>query len=293
MTYQELDQWNSPNYTAAANVPSVFGEPRNVKYITIHHWGDPAWGQTFEGVVSYLCDGNRPNPTSAHFIVEAGRSACIVSPDDAAWHAGSAQGNAESIGIECNPNERDGDYQTIGEVIAYLRGIYGDVPLVPHNHWIQTDCPGTYDLARLDAIARGTSPAPSPSPAPAPQEDDLPYSQWSNADKAALYHDIWFGVPGAPLIIDRETGQGAWPETHLASLRQRLDSSLGGAVNGIPAAVLSQKVQLPDGSTPTVASILAALLSKPAAATGTTTVTTDPSAIATAVLDAYKAQVNK
>lgn len=160
VTIQE--QWTSPNCTPNAQVPAVFGQPRNATSITIHHWGDPAWGQTFSGVVTFLCDGNRPNPTSAHYVVESGQAACIVSPDDAAWHAGSPQGNATSIGIECNPLERDGDYQTVAEVIRFIRSIYGDLPLVPHNHWIQTDCPGTYDLARLDALARGAQPAPAP-----------------------------------------------------------------------------------------------------------------------------------
>lgn len=172
MAYQELDQYNSPNYTPAAQCAQVFGEPRNPTTFTLHHWGDPSWGQTFEGVIAYLCDGNRPSPTSAHFIVEAGRAACIVSPDDVAWHAGNAHGNATSIGIECNPAERDADYETIAELIAHLRTIYGDLPLVPHNHWTQTDCPGTYDLARIDALARGAiQPAANPTPTPVPEED--------------------------------------------------------------------------------------------------------------------------
>ena len=192
VTIQE--QWTSPNCTANAQVPAVFGQPRNATSITIHHWGDPAWGQTFSGVVTFLCDGNRPNPTSAHYIVESGQAACIVSPDDAAWHAGSPQGNATSIGIECNPLERDGDYQTVAEVIRFIRSIYGDLPLVPHNHWIQTDCPGTYDLARLDALARGVAAQASTVTPITPQEGFL--MALTDQQQTDLYNRVMGGIPG-------------------------------------------------------------------------------------------------
>jgi hypothetical protein len=244
VSYQELDQWDSPNYTPAAQCKQVFGEARDVTSFTIHHWGDPSWGQTFEGVVSFLCDGNRASPTSAHFVVEAGRAACIVSPDDVAWHAGNAHGNATSIGIECNPLERDEDYQTIGELIAHLRTIYGDLPLEPHNHWTSTDCPGTYDLARIDAIARGTiQPASGGTPTPI-QEDDMSYSQWPQADKDALVKDIaakvapavWSG-PGS-WVGNRRLGHNEYAETILGSLEDRIQNEiLPQALAGIKATV--------------------------------------------------------
>jgi hypothetical protein len=94
--------------------------------------------------------------------------ACIVSPDDIAWHAGDWGANVANIGIECNPRATDADYQTIGELVAYLRGLYGDLPLYPHRHWTQTTCPGVYDIARIDAIARGADVKPQAATGPAP-----------------------------------------------------------------------------------------------------------------------------
>lgn len=157
MTYTLDESHNSNNYTPAPQVPAVFGYPRTVKWITIHHWG--ANGQQFDVVRDYLCTNT--TPTSAHYVVEAGQAACIVNETDAAWHAGNAQGNAQSIGIECHPEATDADYQTIAEVIRDIRSRFGDVPLVPHNYWTATDCPGSYDLARLDRLARTGTTAQS------------------------------------------------------------------------------------------------------------------------------------
>jgi hypothetical protein len=80
-----------------------------------------------------------------------------------------------------------------------------------------------------------------------PTGDEVEYKDWSPESKIQHFCDMWglpggsggsnAGLPGAPLIIDRETGQGAWPETHLASLRQRLDQSLGGAISAARDAV--------------------------------------------------------
>lgn len=160
---------NAVHVTRAANVPGTFNDgPRRIESITGHHWG--ALGQNFDTVTGYLASDN-DRSSSAHYIAEDGRVTCIVTPDDAAWHAGTAEGNTTSIGIEMRPEATDGDYHTVAALIRFIRSIYGDVPLLPHNHWIQTDCPGVWDLARLDSLARGTAtpaPAPAPTPAPAP-----------------------------------------------------------------------------------------------------------------------------
>lgn len=163
--YQLLTQYDAKNSTPG---------PTTKTSITIHWWGKPV-GQTFEGIVNWFCGPNTSATTSAHYIAEAGRVACIVNPEDVAWHAGDWGGNLSSIGIECNPRATDEDYQTIGELVAYLRGIYGDIPLYPHRHWTQTECPGVYDIARIDAIARGSSVQPqaataAPLPAYTPDQ---------------------------------------------------------------------------------------------------------------------------
>lgn len=157
--YEYLKQYDSPNFTPAAKVQRVFGMPRKITAITIHHWG--VTGQKFANVVNFLCrkDGN----TSAHYVAEAGRVACIVDPDDAAWHAGSAVGNATSVGIECRPEATDADYETVAALVRDLRKTYGDLPLVPHKKWKATACPGRWDLERLDKLARKAAPAPAPA----------------------------------------------------------------------------------------------------------------------------------
>ena len=159
MTYQDITTYNSPNYTS--------GRPYGIHYIVIHWWDDPSNHPMFEAVVNTLCNPKRG--ASAHYIAEAGRVACIVDPDDRAWHAGDgvgvgSKGNDKGIGIECNPRQSDGDYATIAELIRDLRAMYGDLPLIRHRDCSSTQCPGTYDLDRLDKLARGLTAPANPVP---------------------------------------------------------------------------------------------------------------------------------
>lgn len=138
-------------FTPAASVPQVFGRPRTIDGIVIHWWG--VTGQSHDGVVNFFVNG--PGSTSAHFVVSAGRIHCLVNPADAAWHSGNAVGNATTIGIECRPEATDGDYETVAELVRYLRGQYGNLPLSPHRNWQSTACPGVWDLDRIDNLAGG------------------------------------------------------------------------------------------------------------------------------------------
>jgi hypothetical protein len=248
VTYTLDESHTSRNITPNANVMATFGYPRDIKYITIHHWGNN--GQQFDVVRDYLCTNT--TPTSAHFVVEDGQVACIVSPDDAAWHAGNAQGNAQSIGIECRPEHTDGDYQTVGELVAWLRSQYGDLPLVPHNYWTSTACPGDYDLNRIDAIARGASVTPQSGTITPIQEDDMSYSQWPQADRVQLLEDIKNvlkptqdrvigAIPAGPARtaipgIPRATDNG-----DIWDIRQDI-SHVAAAVAALPAAVWNQNI---------------------------------------------------
>lgn len=164
MTYFIDESLNDGDYTANGAVAGVFGTPRRYESITIHHWG--SFGQTHDGVVDFFV--NRNSATSAHFVVSDGRIHCLVSPQDAAWAAGNAYGNATSIHIEARPEATDGDYATIAWLVAFLREAYGDLPLRPHNSWYNTACPGIWDLARVDREAHESSPDLTPVPAPAP-----------------------------------------------------------------------------------------------------------------------------
>lgn len=171
MAYTELTQYNSPNYTPNAQVRAVFGMARTIESITIHWWGDPNQNPSFEGVVSWLCRAG--GGSSAHTVATgtSRRAAWIVNAPDAAWHSGSARGNATSIGIECDPRARNEDYDVIAELIADIWIAYNTrLPLVPHRDWSSTACPGNYDISRLNReadswYARKTNPTPTP-PAP-------------------------------------------------------------------------------------------------------------------------------
>lgn len=166
---------NAHNFTLAKDVPLTFRcGPRRVEAITIHHWGLP--GQMHDAVVRYLASKN-DRGSSAHAVISAGRATSIVHPDNAAWHAGNAMGQTITIGLELRPEASDADYVTAAAYIAFLRGIYGDLPLIPHNHWKPTACPGKWDLKRLDKMARSmaapvkpgsTPPKPPVKPAPKP-----------------------------------------------------------------------------------------------------------------------------
>ena len=180
MAYNWLTQYNSPNYTPANRVQATWGRPRTIEAIAIHWWGDPAQNPSFESVVSYLC---RPGGASAHIVATGTgrRAACLVNLSDASWATNSA--NPYTISIECDPRCRDEDYDVIGEVIAQLRSIYGNLPLVPHRQFVATACPGNYDLNRLNQVAASkqvgksdvwgnVSNKSTPAPTP-PQYDDL------------------------------------------------------------------------------------------------------------------------
>lgn len=168
MAYEYLTQYNSPNYNPGRPAGPVDG-------IVIHYWDAPAKKPSFQGVVNWLC---RPKGTSsAHYVAEAGRVACLVAPKDRAWHAGPAA-NPRKIGIECNPRMSKGDLETVAELIADIRRAYGKVPLSPHKKYMDTSCPGSWERQltwlsnRANEILKGkpssTKPTPTPTPAPAP-----------------------------------------------------------------------------------------------------------------------------
>ena len=84
----------SPNFTHARN--------RKVELIILH-----ATAGAYQGAINWLCNGNRKDRTSAHYVIsKLGEIIQIVSEADSAWHAGygawlGRRGiNTRSIGIE-------------------------------------------------------------------------------------------------------------------------------------------------------------------------------------------------
>lgn len=167
---------DSPNFTPQSQVGGAFGFPRSIDWITIHWWGDPATNPTYEGVVAWLC--NPRSQVSAHDVITGtgSRVAVLVNYTDAAWHAGNAQGNATSLGFECDPRCRPEDYEAVAQDVAETWRYYGrEIPLRGHNSWRATACPGNYDLNRIVQRARQiNAPAPAPQPAPKPTPEPTP-----------------------------------------------------------------------------------------------------------------------
>lgn len=152
MSFKYETQHTSPNYTPASRAQATWGQPRIVKAIAIHWWGDPNQGPSYEGVISTLVNPNRG--ASAHFVATGTgrRVAQLVNLEDASWATNSA--NPWTISIECDPRCREEDYDVVAELIANIRSAYGNIPLVPHKQFVATACPGNYDLGELDRRAR-------------------------------------------------------------------------------------------------------------------------------------------
>ena len=181
--YKYITKYTSPNQNA---------RNRKIAGITCHWWGTPT-GQNPEGIVSWLCD--KRAGTSAHYVVSEDPVWCIVDPDRRAWHAGNSKANHTQIGIELDPNmsRRAATEKTAAALIADLRAVYGNLPLSPHNRWTSTQCPGNWDLGRLDRLARGVKPGVSgggatvPAPKPAVKDGKLVVDgRWGRETTKAL-----------------------------------------------------------------------------------------------------------
>lgn len=132
--------YNSPNYSP--------GRPSGVIGATIHWWGLPEWRQKFDQVASYLSQPRGAASTSANYVISDDRVACLVSPDNRAWHA--LAGNEQTVGLELDPNGGEGTLENAAQVIAMLEDYYGkSLTIYPHNFWVATQCPGHF-AAKLD-----------------------------------------------------------------------------------------------------------------------------------------------
>jgi cell division protein ZapA (FtsZ GTPase activity inhibitor) len=273
MSYALQEQYNSKNQVAGQSAGDVWHlGARRVTSITIHHWGDK--GQLFDTVRDFLCTNN--TPTSAHYVAQDGLVACIVSPDDCAFHAGNAEGNTFSVGIECRPEATDGDYATVAELIRNIRSIYGDVPLYPHNHWFATACPGDYDLARLDSLARGTTiSAQSATITPeglfmslTPEEEQRILAAADRINGTVADVKVLNASDGAYMNSTRDA-QHASVMAALNTLFTKADGAwMNGQLANNPAKVLNQAFTLLDGTTTNLAGILGQIHAQPAAVPG-------------------------
>lgn len=220
MAYKWETQYNSPNFTPAAQVAAVFGLARVVKGVTEHWYGQPDTGMTYEGVISWLC---RPGGnSSAHIVVDGPtrRAACIIDLENAAWHAGNAVGNATTIGVEnnCNTAAKASTTDVTAEVLADIRdpAAYGDVLVYGHSDWTPTQCPGHFDINEIDRISytkkpganwgevsgMNTTPAPSQLPPIPPVE-----AEWVRNVKDITDVKLTVLPAGGTNVIDLNTLQ--------------------------------------------------------------------------------------
>lgn len=140
MTYTEVTNRDAVSYTSQAQL----GYKRKITNITIHWWGKPEWGQTWEQVMSFFCD-TPTTQTSAHVVASAGQIGYIVAPQDVAWANGSWSANTQSFTIECNPRMSQGDMDTVAEFIADFWISFGSVlPITEHRDWYATECSGVW-----------------------------------------------------------------------------------------------------------------------------------------------------
>lgn len=97
---KEVPFQQSPNYLGRGNAA------RNIELVIMH-----CTAGSFASAVQWLLNGDRENPTSAHYVVaKDGRVIQLVAENDIAYHAGygawkgKASINSRSVGIELENN---------------------------------------------------------------------------------------------------------------------------------------------------------------------------------------------
>lgn len=169
-----------------------------VRRIVIHHWDDPKRKPSLDGVLSWLTTTR--SKVSAHYVVSGRKVYRLVPESVVAWHARG--GNSDSIGIECDPRQQDETYETVAALIRDIRSRHGDIPLVRHRDvkGSSTTCPGTYDLARLDRLARGKSaPATGGKGMAKPVSKPVAKPACVKAPAFPLPAGYYYGPPSGPV----------------------------------------------------------------------------------------------
>lgn len=145
--YKFETKWTTKNQVARSFYGNFGPKPTG---ITLHHWGND--GQKFDDVAHFLSTNN--TPTSAHYVVEDGRIACLASPEVATYHAGNATGNGSTVGIELRPEMTKGDVDTAVQLIYELESTYGSLTIYQHKDWYNTACPGRWGAKIPEIINR-------------------------------------------------------------------------------------------------------------------------------------------
>lgn len=179
----------SPNFTPGRPLDpnKVNGPQAPVSYIILHH----TWCTLTQADHEFQNDhgGNIGDPNftqrrSVHFAVDEGTVHQYVKLADSSWGAGNWAGNCGGINIELVEYEghpvTQGTVNTAIDLVTELCERFNLVPhptvILPHNHFINTACPGTVPVAAIinavrDKMAMPSHPvtviaASAPPPAP-------------------------------------------------------------------------------------------------------------------------------
>lgn len=133
-------------------IPAAYQTPGRVSvdFVAVH-W----MATTLAGCIATFTGGGRQ--ASAHYGVEDGRAVQFVHDGDTAWALGNWDANQRSISVEHSAqpgrDATDATYSTSISLIADLCTAHGLTPspetIRPHNHFQNTQCPGTLNLDRI------------------------------------------------------------------------------------------------------------------------------------------------
>ena len=157
VTLDKIKWDGDTTFFTPAETRGYYGVSRQVKAIVIHWWNAPEVAGTLSETVSYL----KRVEESIHFVVSGDSVIQMVNMANTAFHCG--RGNPTTVGIEVDPRTPGNTYETVGALVKFIRGYYGNIPLQKHSQYVSTACPGTVDLRKIDDYAYGriaTKPAP-------------------------------------------------------------------------------------------------------------------------------------
>lgn len=250
-----LDNIPSSNYYTPTESLTQYKQPRKVLGVTIHWWNDPKNAGTHDGTAAYLA--RKGGDTSAHYVVSPGRVTRLVDDKNAAWHAGSAVGNATTIGLECSPHDVEGTLVTVAALIRDLEKKHGDLKVYRHRDWRSTTCPGAYS-SRIDKLVNLVNSAPTKreetlvNSAPTKREETLEEWIMSNEDKVRKMIEDSVNKAVNAAFSKKIPGRGAakgdmtvldnlaWSRDHRAqeiARRDKVDEKLASLAKGINAAL--------------------------------------------------------
>lgn len=133
--------------------PNRSGAPLTPKFLTIHNTDNSRMGADAEAhgrfvkETGYYVHNGQKRWISWHYTVDDDSCVRHLPLNEVGWHAGSAAGNATSIGIEICMNaginqERAFDRtQRLIACLCYDLNLDVGSKVVPHKHWSGKNCP--------------------------------------------------------------------------------------------------------------------------------------------------------